>query len=408
MQILPTMKKNYLIACHSFLLILFIGFQTQAQYRVDFNEGYNGFWPDNLPGWTTRTGDGNIIFRQKFEDGSAVLNVDARNDKRNIWYAFMHQSISDIIDTEKLALPEFELRMEARVKPSHAPRRINMYLSSLDAGGFLREFDLDEANEWHTISMVTSGFTFDPDKPLMAQVSLMDWGVSDIFELHVDYIQVDLVHVDEEHIQYGLPLGFHPPILDASAFKEEVVAKTNLIDISFPEEVLKPWISPIGDDPVSLLEVDQTKIILLHWDLEKFKGRLADGEGQVELSTHSLFLRKDSPKDFGMIRFCEIQNYDENWMNSSSTYNDFVKSGDLSELIVSQCIYDVSVNPEKEGKTIVTISQPVMQRLINGETTGIAILPLGLISATFYDENTIILAPKLRFNTQEAIKEPKN
>jgi hypothetical protein len=155
--------------------------QATAQYRVDFNHGYNGFEPDNLPGWTTRTGDGNIIFRQKFEEGSAVLNVDARNDQRNIWYAFMHQSISDMIDVEKLALPQYELRMEARVKPSHAPRRINMYLSSLDAGGYLREFDLDKAGEWHTISMVTGGFEFDPGKPLMSQVSLMDGGISDIF-----------------------------------------------------------------------------------------------------------------------------------------------------------------------------------------------------------------------------------
>jgi hypothetical protein len=149
-----------------------------------------------------------------------------------------------------------------------------------------------------------------------------------------------------------------------------------------------------------LLQVDQSKVILLNWDFEKQKGKSADGAGQLELATYSLFLRKDSPKDFGMIRFCEIQNKDSNWPDNSSSYNDFTQGRQLSELIVSQCIIDTSVNPEKEGKTIVKISQPVMQRLINGETTGIAILPIGLISATFYDENNKDNSPKLMFNVK--------
>ena len=387
------------IPCIAVLFLTLFTAHATAQYRVDFNQGYKGFEPNNLPGWTTRTGDGNIIFRQKFEEGSAVLIIDARKDKNNIWYAFMHQSVSEYIDFNKLLLPEYELRMEARVKPSHAPRRINMYLSSLDAGGYLREFDLDKANEWHTISMVTSGFNFDPEKPLMTQVSLMDWGISDIFELHVDYIKVDVVNVNDEHIQYGLPLEYHPTLLEASAYEEEIIAKTNLIDKSFPDEVVNPWITIENGNSVSLLQVDQSKIILLNWDLEKFKGKLVDGAGQLELSTYGLFRRNNNPKDFGLIRFCEIQNSD-NSPGNVLTYNSFTGNRGLHELVVSQCIYDSEVNSEKEGKTIVTISQPVMQRLINGESSGIAILPLGLITAVFYDENNIDLGPALRFNVE--------
>ncbi len=388
------------IACFAVLFFTLLSFKATAQYRVDFNSGYEGFYPNNLPGWRTITGDGNIIFRQKVEGGSAVLNVDSRMDKRNIWYAFMHQSISDVIDMDKLSLPEFELRMEARVKPSHAPRRINMYLSSLDTGGFLREFDLEKANEWYLISMVTDGYSFDPEKPLMTQISMMDWGVSDIYELHIDYIQVDLVNINDNHIQHGLPLEYHE-VLKSSSYQEEIIANTNLIDKSFPDEVITPWLTVDGNDSISVLQVDQSKIILLNWDLTKFKGKHVKGTGQLELSTQALLRRKDSPKDFGMIRLCEIMNTNTNWKNDSLTYNRFKGNRELHKLIVSQCIVDSKVQPVKEGKTIVNISQPVLQRLIDGRTNGIAILPLGLISAAFFDSSNGQLAPVLRFNSED-------
>ena len=389
------------IACFAVLFFILLSYKATAQYRVDFNSGYKGFEPNNLPGWATVTGDGDVIFRQKFEGGSVVLNVDSRKDKRNIWYAFMHQSISDVIDMEKLLLPEYELRMEARVKPSHAPRRINMYLSSLDAGGYLREFDLEKANEWYIISMVTDGYSFDPEKPLMTQISMMDWGVSDIYELHIDYIQVDLVNVNDEHIQHGLPLEYHE-VLKSSSYQEEIIANTNLIDKSFPDEVLTPWLAVDGNDSTSVLQLDQSKIILLHWDLEKFKGKRVNGTGQLELSTMAVFQRKDNPKDFGIIRFSEIINTNKKWANDKTlTYNSFKGNREIHDVIVSQCIVDSKVQTFKEGKTIVNISQPVLQRLIDGRTNGIAILPLGLISAAFFDNTNGQLAPVLRFNLED-------
>jgi len=394
------LKNFHLIGCFIIINIL-LSLPATAQYRVDFNQGYKGFEPNNLPGWTTMKGDGDVIFRQKYEDGSAVLNVDARKDKRNIWYAFMHQDVADVIDIRKLSLPDYELRMEARVKPSHGPRRVNMYLSTRGEGGYLREFDLEEANEWHTISMVTSGYNFDPEKPLMAQVSLMDWGVSDIFELHVDYIQVDLININDEQVQHGLPLEYRPKLEKASTYKEEVTARSKLIDRAFADEILKPWMVIEDNQPVSAIQVDQSKIILLHWNLEDFQGKIVNGAGQLELSTLAVFRRQNSPKDFGMVRFSEIRNTNTQWQNAELTYNYFIANQKLSERIVSQCIIDTEVDSVKGGKTIVTISQPVMQRLIDGKSEGIAIMPLGLISAAFYDETNAALAPVLRFNIKE-------
>lgn len=382
------------------ILLLATALQATAQYRVDFNERYNGFWPNHLPGWTTKTGDGNIIFRQKTEDGSAVLNVDARKDKRNIWYAFMHQSISDHIDFDKLSAAEYELRMEAKVMPSHAPRRINMYLSSLDAGGHLREFDLDKANEWHTISMVTSGFEFDPKKPLMAQISMMDWGIGDIFELRIDYIQVDLVQKGQKLTQHGLPLEYHPKLLKASAYKENLIAQSKMIDHALPDEVIESWRVAEGEAAIPLIQVDQSKVILLHWDVEKFKGKKVTGAGQLELSTHSLFSQENNPKDFGMIRFCEIRDPGKALKAGPVSYHSFTKNRAIDEVIVSQCIVDTKVNPIENGKTTVTISKPVLQRLIDGESGGIAILPLGLITASFFEHTHEDQAPRLRFNVE--------
>jgi len=74
-------KKRSLILSVCLITIPFI---SQSQYKVDFNETYQGFEPNNLKGWTTRTGDGNLIFRQKTEDGSVSLIVDPLKEDRNI------------------------------------------------------------------------------------------------------------------------------------------------------------------------------------------------------------------------------------------------------------------------------------------------------------------------------------
>jgi len=371
-----------------------------AQYRVDFNGDYQGFEPNNLKDWRTATGDGNIIFRQKFEEGSVALSIDPLRDKKNIWYAFMHQSISDHIDFEKLKQPGYELRMEAKVMPSHAPRRINMYLSSLDSGGFLREFDLDKANEWHTISMVTSGFDFDPNIPLMTQVSMMDWGISEIYELKIDYIKVDLVKVTDDPKQFGEPLIYRPSLKTADVYPEILLPSKNaMIDSKMPNEALTGWSDEV-EGKAGVLQVDQSKTVLLQWDFSKYKGKKVAEAGQLELSTNTLLRKRNSQKDFGEIRCSEILNVVDPWDDATVTYNSFLGDNAYYEAIVSQCIVDTKVNPQKNGKTVVSISRRVLQRLLDGKTDGIALKALGLISASFFDTENEALAPKLRFTVE--------
>lgn len=47
-------------------------------------------------------------------------------------------------------------------------------------------------------------------------------------------------------------------------------------------------------------------------------------------------------------------------------------------------IIDDSVTWNENRKVLFTISQPVLQRLIDGKTRGLAIKPLGVVNASFY------------------------
>jgi hypothetical protein len=65
-------------------------------------------------------------------------------------------------------------------------------------------------------------------------------------------------------------------------------------------------------------------------------------------------------------------------------------------------IYDTCVNETRGGKTWITLSRPVLQRLVNGKTLGLAIRPLGAINAASYakDSRDERLAARLLFDTQ--------
>jgi hypothetical protein len=89
-------------------------------------------------------------------EGHASIVVDARDDRRNVWWALIKHRVSQAIDVERLAQPGWELRVEARVRTSHAPRRVNLHVHTqrtTDFHSHLMEFDLPVAGVWHTISM---------------------------------------------------------------------------------------------------------------------------------------------------------------------------------------------------------------------------------------------------------------
>jgi hypothetical protein len=89
-------------------------------------------------------------------------------------------------------------------------------------------------------------------------------------------------------------------------------------------------------------------------------------------------------KDFGIIRVVEILAGDPSWDQETVTADSLCHYQPMNRVLNPQPIIDWPVTEGNGGKTYLTISQPVLQRMIDGKTLGIAIVPLGAISAAFY------------------------
>ena len=101
--------------------------------------------PAGVRGWAFFTGDGAATMSFTARGGIATVRVDARRDRRNVWWALVKRDVSSAIDVARLTAPGTELRIEARVRSSHAPRRINLSVNTQRTTDFhsnLMEFDL--------------------------------------------------------------------------------------------------------------------------------------------------------------------------------------------------------------------------------------------------------------------------
>ena len=97
--------------------------------------------------WTWFTGDGSATMDFQQGKGFATITVDATRDQRNIWWALVKQEVSDALDLSRLSEPGYELRIEARIRVSHAPRRVNLHLNTqktVDFHTHLMEFDIPD------------------------------------------------------------------------------------------------------------------------------------------------------------------------------------------------------------------------------------------------------------------------
>jgi len=148
---------------------------------------------------------------------------------------------------------------------------------------------------------------------------------------------------------------------------------------------------------------------ILKWDFTPFKNVQVSEAGLLELTTHSVQLGGDYIKaygeDFGIefpkIRVIEILAGDAAWDQESVTCNSLTGGSKYSSVFNAQMIYDFDVTCEPGGKNYITISRPVMERLINGQTKGLLIRPLGAIVASFHaSENQAgKYGAKLHFNS---------
>ncbi len=339
-----------------------------------------------LTGWSAFTGDGEATIELRKGDGHASVLVDATKDKRGIWWAVIKHKVSDGMNLARLAQPGQELRIETRIRVSHAPRRVNLHLNTqrtTDFHSHLMEFDLPDTEGWHTISMTTRDFPALPGDTVFAQMALIDWGLEK-YRVDVDYFNVDVVDVARAGPDKGAAVPYHPPIPPLTTFAHEArVAQDGMIDLEHRDVNLNNWSVRDGPRRRNVLSVGGTQYVILRWDLGAFAGKQVDGHGLLELTTHSVQRLSEDVKDFGLIRVVEVLGGDPAWDQRTVTTNSLCRGERLDRVLNTQMIIDYPVTEGDGSKTYLTISKPVLQRLIDGRTRGIAIKPLGAITASF-------------------------
>jgi len=362
--------------------------EAHAQFLDDFDRDAIRTDARGHSGWAFFTGDGNAIMTfQQAAAGHSSIRVDATRDRRGIWWALIKHAVSEGMNLALLKHTEYELRIEARIRVSHAPRRVNLHLNTqrtTDFHSHLMEFDLPDTVGWHTISMTTRDFAALPGDTVYAQMALMDWG-AEKYRVDIDYFKVDIVAVTRAGPDHGDQVPYHPPVPDARLFRDTVrVAHDATVDLAHPDVNLNHWYVRDGATTKQLLAVNGTQYALLRFDFSAFAGRTVEGHGLLELTTQSVQRAAGEIEDFGLVRVVEILGGDPAWDQTTVTTESFLRGQPLEHVLNTQMIIDWPITEGDGAKTYFTISRPVLQRLIDGRTRGLALLPLGSIAAAFY------------------------
>lgn len=299
-----------------YIIALLFPFQfINGQFLDHFDSG------DIHPDWMCFGGDGEfeIDFKQGPEHASICL--DATNDKMNVWWGIIKRHVKNL-DQEKLVKPGYELRVESKIKVSHAPRRVNMSFNhqrTSDFHSFLMEFDIADTSNWHVISMTTEDFDVKPDDNIHVQLALMDWGLSK-YQVQIDYIKVDVVDPRATGADLGNPQMYHPQLPPVSNFEKKLMVQQDaVIDKIYPDKNFHSWTDPLQPQLQNLLPVSHEQIIILKFDTEKYKDAIPLGNSVLALNLHHLEHSSDYKKDFGIVRLIEIFDGDENWDQSAVT-----------------------------------------------------------------------------------------
>jgi len=370
-------------------LLLFAALVHAVPTSAQFFDGFDNIklGPEN--GWFFKAGDGtaSMDFRQGGPGYSSIF-VDATTDKRGIWWALVERKVSDKMNLSLMQKPGHEFRIEARVRSSHAPRRVNLQIltqRTTDYDSHLMEYDVPDTRNWHTISMTTHGFDAKPGDTIFGHMALMDWGLEK-YRLDVDYIRVDIVEPATAGPDQGEAVPYHPPVADPKTFTQKIkVAADSSIDIENKDVNTNDWyVQDAAGNRVNLLTVDGTHYVILRWDLRRFAGKKVAGHGLLELTTHSVQQKAERIKDFGIVRVVEILGGDPKWEQTTVTTDSLCRYEALNRVLNTQMIIDWPITEGDGEKTYLTIGHPVLQRLIEGKTLGIAIKPLGALNASFY------------------------
>jgi len=383
----------------SILLGIFGPSGAKGQFIERFEDGH-------AHGWNAFTGDGNAHIALKAAKEYATIRVDATQDRHNIWWAVINRPVNSGLNMAELQKEDYKLRLEVRVRASHAPRRINLHMfgqGSADHHQNLMEYDIPDTTNWHTFSLTANELHVQPGDTVFAQLSLIDWG-KQIFELDVDYIKVSVVNTRQSGPDKGPPLAYRPDVPELSSFENQLVADQDAtVDLHYPESVLATWNSLGRYDSARVMTVNSSLRAIMRWDLEPFKGSHAKGWGVLELTPYSAWTNESYEfEELGQVRVSEMTGGKAKWEDDKVSWSRLAQDKQVHEVINPQMILDVEVEPKAHEKLYITIPEPVMQRLIDGQSKGVALQPLGPVQASFYDSENRMreYSPKLYFNTE--------
>jgi len=386
-----------------FLLVLITSGMCHSQFLDSFDK-------EKIEGWFYFTGDGAATMNFVQMNGYAQILVDATKDKHNVWWAIIKRDVTSFLDLNKLRDTAFQLRVEAKVRVSEAPRRLNFMVNTNRTTNFhtdLMEYDIQDTNNWHIISMTTKKFNALPGDTIYVQLDVTDWGLGKYY-VDVDYYRADIVNVNLAGPDKGELVPYHPPVPEVNSFSNHLnVTHDAIINFDFPDINFNDWHVKERTGEARVLTVNANQWGILKWDLKQYKDLKADGSGLLELTTQSVakggkyseIYGEDLGMEFGKIRVIEILGGNPEWNQNEVTYNNLIRGKDYSEVFNTQMIFDSELNDEPGSKNFITLSKPVLQRLLDGKTKGLILRPLGAINASFYaSEDVAGNGPKLHFN----------
>jgi hypothetical protein len=365
---------------------------ARAQFRDDFS-GPLKLDPEGEKGWSYFSGEGRA-------------NMALVQDRRNVWWALVKRRVSDFLDLARLKDPGWELRVEARIRVSEAPRRVNLHFNTqktVDFHTHLMEYDIPDTTAWHTISMTTRGFEAGPGDTVNAQMALMDWGQGR-YRVDVDYFKVDVVETARSGPDLGDPVPYHPPLPDPGSFTHSArPVEEAVIDSANPDVNFRGWSALEGGGRTELLTVGGTQWVILRWDLGAWAGKKVSGPGLLEMTTRSVERIDPELPDFGLVRVVEVVGGDPGWSVATVTFGNLLRGLPLDRVILPQMIIDWPAADGPGDKTYFVISRPALQRLVAGRSLGLALRPLGALNASFFAGRgqSDTRGARLLFNIQE-------
>jgi hypothetical protein len=367
-----------------------------------FSQFLDEFENNSINDWVHFAGDGNVMMDFTSNKDFAQIDVDARNDIHNVWWALIKRDVSNSIDLSMLAKNDYELRIEARVKVSNAPRRINLHLNTQRTTNFhshLMEYEIPDIDGWHIISLTTDNFDAVVGDTIYAQLALMDWGIGE-FSIKLDYFKVDVVNKKLARNDFGNPSPYHPQIKKTSEFSTIINSSdAAIISLKYKDENFSNWKSYADSKNEKLLSLNSHQIIVIKWDFDTIKESMIVADGLLELTLDSYQTGNFSLEELGQVRLVEIIDGNSDWNSESITFNSLVGNKKLDEIINPQPAYDLDLKSQKGDKRYFTISNDVLKRLISGKTLGLLLKAIGPVVATFKVEGDF--NPKLHINISE-------